>query len=737
MKVRIGAKIGSTASGRNAFALIQTGAGGSMGSDDKAGHEKGKVAASSEDAWSEFLNRYYWDQASSFVCEYPDGKSFFIDFADIDKYNLDIGQELLDHPDEVLRHAGDALSGMSMPTEADLSGAYIRIHNLPELTPIREIRSAHINTLIAVTGLVRKATEVRPMITTGAFRCVRCGFVTMVSQEEGYTQPFECDNDTCGRKGPFKLVNESSTFIDFQKIRIQDAPDEVRPGEQPQTLDVLVKDDLTGRVSPGNHIIIVGILRSRQRIGQSGKSTAFDLLLEAISIEVLEKGFEEIELTEADELSIIELGKDSTVYGKMIGSIAPSIYGYEEVKEAIVLQLFGGLPKESPDKLSVRGDIHVLLVGDPGVAKSQFLRYAKMLAPRGVLTNGRGSSTAGLTAAVVKDNGFSDGRFTLEAGALVLADKGLLCSDELDKVEESDRSALHEAMASQTITINKAGINTTLKARCSILAAANPKLGRFDRYEPVSKQINLEPTLLSRFDLIFVTIDEPVATRDAAITQHIFNTHIAGELLLHRMNVRNSGITEEQIINTSSTIKPVIDSDFLRKYIAYSKKYIFPLIQPDARDLLSSFYMGLRGRGYTPDTPLPVTARQLEALIRLAEASARTRLSNEATMEDAKRVIRIVETSLNQSMTDPETGELDSDLVNTGIGKSQRSRMKMIKQAIKMLQGSNGSSVPMDLIIQTLEGEGMKEELVRDAIDRLKRSGDVLEVSNNKYRLGR
>ena len=691
---------------------------------------------SSKEVWDEFFKRYYWEQILGLANQYPDTKSLWIEFGNLERFDMAVARELLEFPDGVLRHATESLRGLDLPADTEITEAHVRIEHLPELTLIRDIRSTNINKLIAVTGLVRKATEVRPKVTNAAFRCARCGDITYLAQEDHvFVEPFECGNDSCGRKGRFKLVPGESDFIDFQKIRIQDSPDEVRPGEQPQTLDASAVEDITGKVSPGDRVVIVGILRSYQRVTQQGKSTAFDLILETVSVETEEKGFEEIEVTKEDEQKIKELSTDPDIYTKLMGSVAPSIYGYSEVKEAMTLQLFGGLPVATPDGLKIRGDIHVLLVGDPGVAKSQCLRYSRRLSPRGVFTSGKGSSAAGLTATAVKDNEFGGGRWTLEAGALVLADMGLACVDELDKMEVEDRSAMHEALEQQTVTINKAGIHATLRARCSVLGAANPKYGRFDKYEPIGKQINLPPTLLSRFDLIFIIRDEPNIIQDTAVSAHIFKTHIAGELALRRKNVRNSGITEEQVTEAMSTIKPVFDVEFLRKYIAYARRTSYPLIQPDARKMLNDFYLSLRKLGEDPNTPLPVTARQLEALIRCAEASARTRLSSEATIEDARRVIRIVEVSLNQVIRDPETGNLDSDLINTGIGRSQRDRLRIVLEAVRSLQGANGNSVPIDLLTQTLEKEGLKKEYILDVIAKLKTAGDLIEVSSDRFRV--
>ena len=275
-----------------------------------------------------------------------------------------------------------------------------------------------------------------------------------------------------------------------------------------------------------------------------------------------EQEFEEIEIDPEEEKLILEMSCDPEIYEKIRGSIAPSIYGYDDVKEALALQLVSGFEKHLPDGARIRGDIHILLVGDPGIAKSQLLRYMIKISPRGIYTSGKSSTSAGLTATAVKDE-LGDGRWTIEAGALVLADKGIAAIDEMDKMDNEDKSALHEAMEQQTISVAKAGVMATLKSRCSLLAAANPKLGRFDKYEPIAPQINLTPALMSRFDLIFVLTDDPDTKRDSAIAQHILKSNYAGELATQI--AWNPDISQEDIDNALMVIKPVIDPELLQK----------------------------------------------------------------------------------------------------------------------------------------------------------------------------
>jgi replicative DNA helicase Mcm len=697
------------------------------------------MATSSKSAWTEFLNRYYAEAISFLAMDYPGRTCLEVDFNNIYNYDMDLAQELLDRPDEVLKEADAALWDFPTPIDEDLKMARIGIINLPETTYIRDLRSIHINKLITVTGLVSKVTDVRPRIINAAFKCQRCEHTMYVPQDPfRFVEPFACDNDVCGRRGPFKLNNAESEWADAQKLRLQDSPDDLRGGQQPQVLDIDVSDDLAGIAFPGDRLMVTGILRSYQRSTQQGKSTFFDIVLEAVTMQSVDKGFDEIEITPDDEKVILQLSKDPDIINKITASIAPAISGYSEVKESIALQLFSGLPKEFAGGHRIRGDIHVLLVGDPGVAKSQLLRYGKNLAPRGIYTSGKSSTSAGLTVTAVKDDFGGSSGWTLEAGALVLADMGLACVDELDKMDSEDRSSMHEAMEQQTISVAKAGKTIALKSRCALLGAANPKFGRFDKYEPMAKQVNMEPTLLSRFDLIFLILDEPNTSKDTVISKHIFNVHRAGELAFRKKVVQKSGITDEQVEKAMESIKPAIPPDLLRKYIAFAKRKIIPLISSEAEERLNKFYLSLRKQGEDPNAPIPITARQLEALIRLAEACARSRFSDVATLEDAERVIRLVMVSLNQIMKDPETGQLDSDLISSGTGKSQRDKIKFVRGALREFQQRpeyHQAAVPFDALLSDLERSGLGKEKLLDILEKLKTAGEIIEPTAGKYRV--
>ncbi|MEM0351142.1 MAG: minichromosome maintenance protein MCM, partial [Archaeoglobaceae archaeon] len=477
--------------------------------------------------WTEFFEKYYAEELNKLAFRIKEGgdkRSIYVNFTrDLLVFQEGrLGEELIENPDIVLAHAEQGLARATNIYGVPLEGCKTRIFSLPATRKmlIRNLRSVHISKLVAIEGIVRKVTEVRPRVVSAAFKCLDCGSISYVPQDESLLRyPYQC---TCGGK-KFVFLPENSVSVDSQRVRIQEYPENLRGGEQPQSIDVILEGDISGTVNPGDRVIINGIVRAKPRGVHQRKLTHLDLFIEGNSVEIVQQEYEEFEITEKDKEKIIALAKSEDIYERIVKTIAPSIYGYEDVKLAIALQLFGGVPKKLPDGTEIRGDIHILLVGDPGVAKSQLLRYVHRIAPRSIYTTGKGTTTAGLTAAAVRDE--VDGRWTLEAGALVLADKGIALVDEIDKMRKEDRSALHEALEQQTISVAKAGINAILKARCALLAAANPKYGRFDRYSSIAEQIELSPTLLSRFDLIFVLTDEPNIERDKKLAEHIRNIH--------------------------------------------------------------------------------------------------------------------------------------------------------------------------------------------------------------------
>jgi DNA replicative helicase MCM subunit Mcm2 (Cdc46/Mcm family) len=1211
------------------------------------------------DAFLDFYRTYYRDDIGELAQNYPtDQRSLYIDYDDLYRFDPDLADDYENQPEQLQQYAEEALRLYDLPVDVKLGQAHVRMAPLPDSTDIRNIRARHVNTLVTVRGTVNKATDVRPKMQEAAFECQRCGTLTRIPQSGGdFQEPHECQG--CERQGPFGLNYDQSEFVDSQKLRVQESPEGLRGGETPQAIDVQIEDDITGEVTPGDHVAATGILRLEQQGGEQDKSAVFDVYMDGVSVVIDEEDFEDMEITDADKEAIYDLSNNPDIYDKMVASVAPSIYGYDEEKLSMILQLFSGVTKHLPDGSRIRGDLHMLLIGDPGTGKSQLLSYIKNVAPRSVYTSGKGSSSAGLcvtgdtriqtgsglrpirdlaieehpepvetdtsaeksvpvqtfdytttdvvegesshvwrmpekecrrvetahgksleasvntpvltcgrdglewtqvsdvqageyvavprydgldrtrvavreflelttekvhlaadsverlrgaladefghlraaareldlsedflydsvrnrhvpldkldtmldavgmeredvgfdrlmlrhgdsvtvpetfdadlmyllglvfgdgdisldrrdgnrgmvrisnsdealleraadifdekfdkrpeierqddrvpcirvnsatiarlfanagmetpkadlelapelttaahadaflrgfmdadgsvsvrddggssvlvstisealaeqvqlmletygvrarrrerdrrgtyeladgqtieskhvqhfvelygadieryadavgfeiaekqdalesivddairrgermpvgdvlvaadggnvagdyyqnvergdnpsrerartmledidvgdaeralrevvdadlrwdrvtdvvdvgekevfdltvpethnfvgngivthnTAAAVRDD-FGDGQqWSLEAGALVLADRGIAAVDELDKMAPDDRSAMHQALEQQEISVSKAGINATLKSRCSLLGAANPKYGRFDQYEPIGEQIDLEPALISRFDLIFTVTDQPDEEEDRNLAQHILNTNYAGELQTQRTEMTNVDVTSEEIDDVTSDVDPDIDPELMRKYIAYAKQNCHPRMTDGARQTIEDFYVDLRSKGQDEDSPVPVTARQLEAIVRLAEASARVRLSDTVDDADADRVIEIVRSCLQDIGVDPETGEFDADVVETGQSKTQRDRIKNLKGLISDIEEEYDDGAPVDVVMDRADEIGMDASKAEHEIEKLKQKGEVYEPKHEHLR---
>ncbi len=496
------------------------------------------------------------------------------------------------------------------------------------------------------------------------------------------------------------FVEKLSTFINYQELRVQERPEDLPPGQLPRSMDVNLTEDLVDIARPGDRVSNTGIVRTRQEmIGSKGRLRSFELLMDANYVDVVGKEAEVVEISPEDEKKILELSKDPWIHRKLLMSLAPSIYGYADIKEALLYLLFGGSRKTLPDGVTIRGDVNILLVGDPGTAKSALLQYVSRTAPRGLYTSGRGSTAAGLTAAVLREK---TGGMVLEAGALVLADKGVAAIDEIDKMRPDDRVAIHEAMEEQTVSIAKGGIVATLNARASVLAGANPALGRYDPYKLIAENINLPVTILSRFDLIFVVRDVPDADLDAKMSEHI--------LTLHR-----KGMIPEEI---------PLKQDLLRKYISYAKK-IVPILSEDAERELRDFYLKMRsvsGSSAT-DSPIAITPRQLEALVRLSEARARVFLRDNVSVDDARAVIRLMNASLQDVGIDTTTGKTDIDIIMTGKSKSLRDAMALVRTAIADLEKATGTVEESELYKTLSEKSGTDEDLAKKVVSQLLKEG--------------
>jgi replicative DNA helicase Mcm len=671
-----------------------------------------------------FSTLEYKKQIEKLAHEYPQQRSLVVDFNDLDSFDYELANELLEHPDLLMEAAKLAVQKIEVSVlQLDKFEPNVRFRSLPkDKTPlVRDVSAAQLGKLISVEGVIRQVTEVMPKLKNANWRCKRCGNTYQILQE-GHQQrkPVIC---SCKHKD-FELLPEGSAFTDYQKIQIQEPLESLKGSEQAVNLDVYIEDDFVNRVYPGNRTMITGILRLYPP--NKDKKNVYGRYLEAHHLEETEKEFEDVSINEDDETKIKELSKNPRIYELLVQSIAPSIHGHEIAKESISLQLFGGVRKNLPGDTKIRGNIHVLLVGDPGTGKSMLLHATDRIAPKSVYVSGKGSSSAGLTASAVKDD-FGEGGWTLKAGALVLASGGMVMVDEFDKMEPEDRSAMHEAMEQGQVSVAKAGMVTRFKTDTSVLAAANPKLSRFDTYKPFFEQIDLPASLISRFDLFFMIRDTLDKKKDETIAAHILATHRAGEQLL-QMNRGNKQINTQEIQLIQEKVAPIIDTELLRKYISYARQRVFPILSHEAVEKIQEFYVGLRDQGRQTGS-YSATARQLEGLVRLAEASARVRLSDDVTVEDAERAVRLVKSSLEDVVKDPETGRIDIDIITSGQTQSSRDHMRTITEIIKSKSKEMGNVPIQDVIAEALS-RGIEEEKVRDLITKLKKAGDIYEPSH-------
>jgi DNA replicative helicase MCM subunit Mcm2 (Cdc46/Mcm family) len=903
--------------------------------------------------------------------------SLVIDFDDLITFDADLASDLRDKPLEIVPKASlavhDAMRVENMQYAAKVKGFKARFRRLDEVVPLRALKSHQMGRLLMVEGIITRASAIKQLLKVAVYQCPRCDNKMTVEQSGNIQQmPPQCSNPDCGRKGFFRLVPEESTFTDYQMISLQEKPEELPPGQLPRSLEAVLQGDLVDVSRPGDRISLVGTLLAKQEFTAKGfRLATFSTGIEANHLEVSEKGSEEVQITAEDEKVIKELAKDPSLYQKIISSVAPSIYGFEEIKEAVAYQLAGGVPKIMPDGIKIRGDVNILLVGDPGTAKSQLLQYVSRIAPRGVYTSGKGSTAAGLTATVVRDKNTNE--FFLEAGALVLADKGLASIDEIDKMRQEDRSAIHEAMEQQsyhpsfeftlsdgsrhkigsfvdglfdryprrkvhgvnceiidthdlgyrilstdfrkifrsridrvsrhrspdhfikitysngrsilvtpehpvyvfrkgqittvdasnigegdfapaprnlayesmselvtavteggkqitlpnsmdhglanfrgfslpegygysgspklssfnrsriscaennghseslhsstrddeelkneddlqdfqrdagylnllcglrwlrvtkteeisnagayktsfvydvtvepnhnfishgivlhnTISIAKAGIVVQLNARSSILAAANPTFGRYVTQKTVAENISELPvTILSRFDLIFTILDRPDEARDREMTEHILN--------LHR------GIQREK----ESPIHPQL----LKKYLYYIRKNAAPKLSEEASASIEKFFLGMRSRGDTADSPVPIGMRQLEAAVRLSEARAKLALKEEVTKDDVEAVVKLLKSFLMQVGMDQTTGKLDIDIINVGRAKSASDKLSAIFDLLIAMERENeGGPIRKEAFLERADVEGLGRGFAEKALGQWLNDGIIYE----------
>jgi len=590
-----------------------------------------------------------------------------------------------------------------------------RLINFPLERSLRQITAETIGHIISVSGMVVRASEVKPLAKELVFVCPD-DHTTKIIQLKGMDvkMPTVCDNPTCKHRD-FELKPEASKFIDFQILRLQELPEDLPPGQLPHYVDITVRQDLVDNSRPGDRIILTGVVRVEQESiagVQRGHSGLYRLRIEGNNIEFLsgrgtksDRKVAREEVSPEDEKRIHALSQTPDVYQRIIDSFAPHILGQSLIKEAILLLTVGSNQRILGDGSKIRGDINIFLVGDPGTAKSEMLKFCARIAPRGLYTSGRGSTAAGLTAAIVRDK---TGIMMLEAGAVVLGDQGLVCIDEFDKMKPEDRSALHEVMEQQSVSIAKGGIVATLNARTSILAAANPMYGKYDPFKNITENVNLPIPLLTRFDLIFVVRDIPTKEKDEKIARHIIQLHTP----------------------QGTDKKSVIDVDLLTKYLSYARRGV-PDLTKEAEEKILDYYLQMRN--VESEDMITVTPRQLEGIIRLATARARLLMKDKVEEEDAERAIFLIQSMLQDAGVDVNTGKVDLGVLQ-GKPRSEVSKMQLFMDVLKGLEGDNKVPVEEKVFVQELEkSEKFTQDEARNYIRRMLREASIYESKPGHY----
>ncbi|ROV89055.1 hypothetical protein VSDG_08733 [Cytospora chrysosperma] len=528
---------------------------------------------------------------------------------------------------------------------------HVRIYDLPLNYTLRQLRQQHLNSLVRVSGVVTRRTGVFPQLKYVKFDCTKCGVTLGPFQQESNVEVKITYCQNCQSRGPFTLNSEKTVYRNYQKLTLQESPGTVPAGRLPRHREVILLWDLIDKAKPGEEIEVTGIYRNNYdaQLNNRNGFPVFATILEANNVVKVHDQLAGFRLTEEDEQEIRKLSKDPQIVDKVINSIAPSIYGHTDIKTAVALSLFGGVAKTTKGSHHIRGDINVLLLGDPGTAKSQVLKYVEKTAHRAVFATGKGASAVGLTASVRRDPLTSE--WTLEGGALVLADRGTCLIDEFDKMNDQDRTSIHEAMEQQTISISKAGIVTTLQARCGIIAAANPIGGRYNSTIPFSANVELTEPILSRFDILCVVRDTVDPSEDERLARFIVGSHSRShpssntqQAAEDSMDVEGETQATETQATARTSIAPaqegLIPQELLRKYILWAREHCSPKLGNMDEDKISRLFADMRRESLATGA-YPITVRHLEAIIRISEGFCRMRLADYVTSLDIDRAISV------------------------------------------------------------------------------------------------
>ncbi|QRV14194.1 minichromosome maintenance protein MCM [Haloterrigena salifodinae] len=682
---------------------------------------------------TEFYRRYYKDEIGQLAQKYPtEQRSLEVDWNDIYRSDPDVADDYLMAPEQMRRYFEEALRMFDLSIDITLD-AHVRVGNLPEeytFYPGEFSPSEHLGAYRSIRGEITKATDVYPKIEEAAFECELCRTLTRVPQSDGnFQEPHECQG--CERQGPFRVNFDQSEFVDAQKLRVK-VPPELADGAG-QKLDAFVEDDLAGKVTIGDRVVVSGTIHFEQETSGKEKKPKFEPYLTGDHIEIEETDQQDLDITSRERTRIRELsdGAEGQPLEVASESLAPKIYGYEIEKKALILALVSGGQIKYPTGDADRADVHVLLLGDPGTAKSKLIDRAQQLGWRTVGVSSKRATIPGLTAAAEQDD-FGDGEWVMKAGAFVKANGGTVCIDELDDMSPDTRAGMLEPMSKQRFSANLAGESVTFQTEASVVAAGNPRDGRFNPYEPVPEQFAFDSALISRFDLVFTMRDEPDEEEDRDIADHILASRDAAK----------RGDWDDLEDDDVDRIKPPVEGDILQKWIALARQRATPpFASKDVRHQLRDKWLELRGMyNYDENEPIPVTFRSLEGLTRVCEALAKLEFYDEIHERHVNQVLEIVGRSMDD-IGKNEDGELDADIQEVGQSKDQRSRRKTVAQAINDLEEEYSNGVPRDSVVEyvreDLDHDYAASKLQSD-MEKFLQEGEAIEPQTDHIRyLGR
>ena len=685
---------------------------------------------------TEFYRRYYKEEIATLAQRYPnEQRSLEVDWGDVYKFDPDVADDVLEHPEEMRRYFEEALRLYDLPIDITLNNAHVRIGNLPEeytYYPGEFSPSEQLGHYRSIRGEVTKATDTYPKIEEAAFECQLCATITRVPQSDGdFQEPHECKG--CERQGPFRVDFDQSEFVDAQKLRIKEPP-ELAEGAG-KKIDAFVEDDIAGDVTIGDRVVVSGQIHFEQETSGRQKKPKFEPYLEGHHIEVEETDQQDLDVSSAERKRVRELadGAEGVPLEVAAESLAPKIYGYDIEKKALILALASGGRIIYPTGDGDRADLHVLLLGDPGTAKSKLIDRAQELGWRTVGVSSKRATIPGLTAAAEQDD-FRDGEWVMKAGAFVKANGGTVCIDELDDMNPDTRAGMLEPMSNQKFSASLAGENVTFQTEASVVAAGNPRDGRFNPYEPVPEQFDFDSALISRFDLVFTMRDKPDKDEDREIADHILASRDAAK----RANMGAPSEVDDDL----AKIEPPVEGDILRKWIAVARQRDPPPFESATlRNDLRDRWLELRGLyDYDESEPIPVTFRSLEAMTRVCEALAKFELCDEIQEHHVDQVLEIVGRSMDD-IGKNEDGEFDADVQEVGESKDQRSRRKCLAGAIRELEDQYDDGVPMDTVVEYILddlGRDYDEEKLHADMQKWIGEGAATEPTNGHIRyLGR